>query len=242
MYKSKSEFLFPLDVDELITVIRRDETDEMNETIEWNKVDFLDALDKLGDEGKSFKMETADPVPADCGTSTQDYLQDNNTSTLSPKPMILGYTGEMCHVKHAKRKGKQCMDKSFVRGKDYFTTDTGNHHMRTRNHKYTGLMCSEGLSGLFERSDLLLLHVQSLGFSTWLVHGLRGSADYGFNNLDGKCNGVNGIHYCWKWQKFYNAKFSPYELRKMYKEEMCPATRDGLSSIERVTAQSCSRT
>jgi hypothetical protein len=52
----------------LRTVIHQEdqgESSSQNKTLEWNQNSlFFRALDKLGKDGKSFKMEMATPIPA----------------------------------------------------------------------------------------------------------------------------------------------------------------------------------
>jgi len=180
-YKAASDFVFLLDINELVTVIHRDENEE---TIEWNQIDFFNVLDKLGREGKSFKMESASPIPPECPINMEGK---HNASIMYPPS---GYTGEMCQIKYIKRKHREkrrdCYDKSFVRGENHYSTDTGNHDGKTQSHRgVRRSSCFNNPEAYFklhyEAPNLLLLHVQALSFSTWLVHGLRGVATYGFN-------------------------------------------------------------
>jgi hypothetical protein len=89
--------------------------------------------------------------------------------------------------------------------------------------------------------------MQSMTFADWLMHGLRGAADEGFNRLDGVVDckdNMRNVHYCRKWKQFAAVGFSPYTLRQQFRQELCPkqplATGDlQFYRIDNVTSLSC---
>jgi len=155
-YTHSSEFVFPLDVDELITVkvkkgIQAAGTWDQyeDEILSWNANDFSNSLDALPDSEKPFKFEQGDVLPADCGDpydKWQYYDREgklrgvaiNNTSVYSTT-MISQYAKRpIQEVKYAGRRtarSAQSSDKVFMRSKDFSQTDKGNHFGAT--HKYS---------------------------------------------------------------------------------------------------------
>mmetsp|Transcript_18437 Transcript_18437/g.20662 ORF Transcript_18437/g.20662 Transcript_18437/m.20662 type:complete len:472 (-) Transcript_18437:195-1610(-) len=154
-YTHSSEFVFPLDVDELITVkvkkgIQAAGTWDQyeDEILSWNANDFSNSLDALPDSEKPFKFEQGDVLPADCGDpydKWQYYVGQKlhgvaiNKTSVYPTTTISQYVeGPLQKVKYAGRsmhKKARCIGKAFMRGKDFNQTDKGNHIGAT--HKYS---------------------------------------------------------------------------------------------------------
>jgi len=156
-YTNSSEFVFPLDVDELITVkmkkgIQAAGTWEQyeDEILSWNANDFSNSLDALPDLEKPFKFEKGEVLPVDCGDpydKWQYYDREgklrgvaiNNTSVHSTTTISQYAKRQTIHeVKYAGRgsaRSAQWMDKVFMRSKDFSQTDKGNHFGAT--HKYS---------------------------------------------------------------------------------------------------------
>jgi len=154
-YTDSSEFVFPLDVDEFITVKIKKKTQGAStwdqyedEILSWNANDFSNSLKSLPDSESPFKFEQGDVLPADCGDpydrwqyyvgQTLHGVPFDNTSVY-PTTTISQYPeGPLQKVKYAGRdptKKARCIGKAFMRGKDFNLTDKGNHIGAT--HKYS---------------------------------------------------------------------------------------------------------
>ena len=211
IYAKDSGMVFPVDVDELLTV-------KANEThLEWNLPAFEKAIGSLSRDGRPFKMQWMESVPAECHVHMDSVQTATHGST---------YTSDMCDIQFVKHKEVGCMDKTFARGRDFYKTDTGNHYGGTKKFQTLKQQdCLEqGLENIYQVTNLTLIHLKEKTFEDWLVHGLRGATDRGFNtDTDIDCDSVEqSKHYCHKWMKIAKAKFSPYELRKVFFEDVCP--------------------
>ena len=66
-YKTTSDFMFPINVDEFVAVIRPAKDNKNNlQLLEWNLVKFEAALGRLNHFGKPFKMENVFNMPYAC--------------------------------------------------------------------------------------------------------------------------------------------------------------------------------
>jgi hypothetical protein len=206
-----SGMVFPVDVDEMLTVQVGDDH------LEWALPVFQKAIGSLAKDGRPFKMNWMESVPAECHVHMD-----------SVEPVTHGsiYMSDMCDIQFVKRKEVGCMDKTFARGRDFYSTDTGNHYGGTKKHqKLKQQDClDQGLENIYQVTNLTLIHLKEKTFEDWLVHGLRGATDRGFNeNTNIDCDTVEqSKHYCHKWAKITKAKFSPYELRKIFFDDVCP--------------------
>mmetsp|Transcript_622 Transcript_622/g.745 ORF Transcript_622/g.745 Transcript_622/m.745 type:complete len:474 (+) Transcript_622:83-1504(+) len=153
-YTHSSEFVFPLDVDELITVkvkkgiLGASAWDQYeDEILSWNANDFSNSLDALPDSEKPFKFEQGDVLPADCGDpydKWQYYVGQKlhgvaiNKTSVYPTTTISQFAkGPIHKVKYAGRRtgrSARCIGKAFMRGKDFNQTDKGNHIGATHNY------------------------------------------------------------------------------------------------------------
>jgi hypothetical protein len=101
VYAKDSDFIFPLDVDELLAIKQPLKINNNNnnntetvlptpqsETLVWNKDAFVSALNRsaLKSDGRAFKIETyqALPVPFDCPTSIGTTIDVDAPTTSSP--------------------------------------------------------------------------------------------------------------------------------------------------------------
>eukprot|EP00797_Seminavis_robusta_P034166 Sro80_g043040.2 (368) ;mRNA; r:49007-50110 len=220
VYAEDSGFVFPVDVDELLAV-------KQDAGMQWSSKALKDALGSLGKSGKPYKMNWIESVPSEC------HVHMSNAKSVATKEGT--YASEMCDIQFVKTKEIGCMDKTFSRGVHFHKTDTGNHYGGTK--KFPDLskaLCEEkGLSNVYEISRLALIHLKEKTFEDWLVHGMRGATDRGFNeDMDIDCDQVQqSLHYCKKWEKITKARFSPYELRKVYLEDVCPPGEDELMPV-----------
>lgn len=204
-YASSSEFVFPLDTDELLSVIRQE---PVGQVLQWNQKNFARALHLLEDTGKPFKMEGGVIYPSDCVETFPG---------LSKKALA----HEVKYVARRKDHELTCMDKVFIRGRDFEATDGGNHLGKT--HKFAQRPCP--LDPLPEqKSELFLIHAQQSNFEEWLLHGLRGAAarDYNrFLNLKKCSEGMVSGHYCDFWQQLMETKLDPWRMKKLYRDSVC---------------------
>ena len=218
-YKSSSEFVFPLDVDEYITVIKPQlsssifstsrifstNSSDRNKRLHWNKKDLSHALLSLQQTGMPFKMEGGIILPSDCGNITWPG------NPLDKRKYV------------ARKKGRRvtCMDKVFMRGKDFEATDGGNHIGKTHNSPQR--LCP--LDPLPEqRSELFLIHMQVSNFDEWLLHGLRGAAARGYNKFTDLTNCFEGMvseHYCRFWKQIIGTRLDPWQMKKLYSDIVC---------------------
>ena len=248
-YTHSSEWVFPLDIDEYIAIAvnkpmkKGSSQDIGKEVLSWNKADFENALLKLKDTGKPFKMEKGDVYPVDCKFD-QDFQTVQNANVPSSSKgvsTVLYDKSPMQKIKYVGRRKEQrirCMDKVFFRGKDFNFTDTGNHFGQT--HTISGKeirkrcprnsMSNSTNPEPSLRSDLFMIHVQFTNFEEWLMHALRGAADRGFNRFSflRKCrNGMTSREYCLNWRSVMETKFDPRAMKRMYQGEVCGQFRDG---------------
>jgi hypothetical protein len=151
VYKEDSAFIFPLDVDELVTVhdnadsIALDESKHGNtmtshtnrqRRLAWDTHSFYHALDRLATSGKPFKMEHTDVVPGDCSLLPDDTGSPNvDPEKASPLPRKMLFPSLVCSVTHAPMSTLpipfSCMHKNFCRGPEFVQTDLGNHFLAT---------------------------------------------------------------------------------------------------------------
>ena len=226
VYAPDSGFVFPVDVDELLAVQMGQDAG-----LEWSTDSFKAALSKLGRSGKPYKMNWIESVPSECHV----HMPHTQVQLRKAAEDVGIYASDMCDIQFVKSKEVGCMDKTFARGIQFHKTDTGNHYGGTRQYpNLSKALCDgKGLTNVYEVSSLALIHLKEKTFEDWLVHGLRGATDRGFHqivNID--CDHVSqSLHYCRKWEKITKAKFSPYALRKVYVEDVCPQANDKLMPV-----------
>lgn len=216
----------------LRTVIHQEdqgESSSQNKTLEWNQNSlFFRALDKLGKDGKSFKMEMATPI------SAPDCHMDYNPATLSNenKSSSTKYAGQMCQITYIQwnpkdtRSRNNCLLPRRLFG--VWTTigqtlviTLGKHNRISKSNIAARTQIPSFKSIIKYRIFCWCTAIQALDFASWLVHGLRGASDYyGFNQLPHMCNDERGrgLHYCRKWKLFASANFNVYKLQEFYKK------------------------
>jgi hypothetical protein len=250
-YKEASEFVFPLDVDELIAVktarkLVQNETDHQNfnqkemDELSWNAEDFKNALTKLPNSEKPFKLEQGRTLPIDCGD-----IQWNTSRYSAAVDDPLGFADNVKYVGRRRSRESQCLDKAFFRSKDFYSTDNGNHVGQTNRYRdtwrknCTKIITSNHVPGIGwrnltherhdtdQKSDLYLMHFQQVNFAEWLMHFLRGASDGGTNGpfntfQDQDCTiSKTNKHYCHGWEKIKKVKFDPKEMKKIYRQDLC---------------------
>ena len=213
-YTNTSDFVFPLDVDEYLTVQTQGASLDRvsrHEALVWNIDDLSRALVKLEDTGMPYKTEGALIVPTDCGAVDEMLLQLD----ASAPPRRYAFRNRNRNVTR--------QDKVFMRGRDFREADIGNHHGWT--HKFPGHKFPQGVfDPPKQKSDIILVHAQQNNFEEWLLHGLRGAAVRGFNLFDkGKreCEG-RSVNWCKFWRDAVEAsKLDPWAMKKIYTESIC---------------------
>jgi len=254
-YQEASEFVFPLDVDELIAVktarklVVRNETNhhqhsnyKETEELSWNADAFKNALIRLPNSEKPFKIEQGLTLPTDCGNIQWNTSLYSDVINHDFDP--LGFTNNVKHVGRRRPRESSCLDKAFFRSQDFYSTDTGNHIGQTHRYKdnwrknCTETVVSNYVPGIGwrnetigrhdpdQKSDLYMMHFQQVNFAEWLIHALRGAADDSFNTLSqNEANDCStqliNVHYCTGWEKLKKAMFDPKEMKKIYRKEVC---------------------
>jgi len=229
VYAPASQFVFPVDVDELYAIKGR--TDN---TLRWDRAALFATLARLGNDGRAFKSELSLVVPPEC-----------SPVFVSKQGRGKRHDGDFCRVRSVRPADVNCMSKCFARGSDFHSTDHGNHRMRTHANRIlfnsNGPECTADiLEKLFYvDTDFVLVHVQQLNFGDWLLHSLRGASDYGYNSLPlrSKCPEM-GRHYCEEFQHALFQNFSFYELRKTYRSQLC-AQAEKAYLFENIALQHC---
>jgi hypothetical protein len=261
VYQHDSAFIFPLDVDELVTVHDNADSIENGNTMTsdpkrsrrlvWDTHSFYHALNGLGTSGKPFKMEHADVAPGDCHLPL-DTIQTKPApfAQRPPPPLRALFPSPVCAVTyaiHATPIWDVCMNKCFCRGPDFVQTDLGNHFLATNwtvskvptlhfsDYNVVHLCEQDGVNQWFEPSSLVLLHLQRLEFADWFLHYLRGASMHGFTNFNASTpisDCPNAArHYCEQWIEFERYDFNVDALRPVYQARFCPSA-DALASPE----------
>ena len=247
VYASASAFVFPLDVDELITLPSDINNDNTTGSLVWDAPHLYRALTQLPAQGKPYKMEHAEPIPADCH---YHYHYHNN--------QLFGVgSSKVCQLTHVVRRRPEdrwsCTDKTFSRGMDFLETDTGNHCLMTPHIRallppgkppyYAAAGClAYGLARYYDTSNVVLLHTQRLDFGDWLLHGWRGASSRGYTlpRQHRNCSSTHGQshHYCRTWQQMRATQWQLETLqRALYHREHCPAAAAALL-LQPTTTQS----
>ncbi|KAL7545116.1 hypothetical protein ACHAWF_008475 [Thalassiosira exigua] len=207
-YANTSEFVFPLDVDEYLAVLKPKLGDSRDIVI-WNFDAFADELLQLPHTGQPFKMERGNIFPADCWNFTWPGMEMNIA-----QPSRVRYVGRRKELTNPTR----CQDKVFFRSKEFEWTDTGNHHGKTRG--MAQIPCYESI----QHTSIYMVHSQYNNFDEWLLHGLRGSSVRDFNKFVGMKQCTDKMvsrHYCVFWKELIETKMDPWKMRKLYRERVC---------------------
>ena len=127
-YADKSDFLFPVDGDEYMTILRHDSGTPV---LHWNYEDLkreLVYLQSAGMEGLPFKTLRSVPIPHDCPLGDQEeklgavHTQGHGLDNIGFSPSLI------CQLKYTASDFKHyCYNKCFYRGKEFKEVDKGNH-------------------------------------------------------------------------------------------------------------------
>lgn len=215
-YAHLTDFIFPLDDDELLTV--RD-PDRNRSQLSWGQDLFFNSLLGLRKSKDVYKMPSARLIPRDC-PNLPSALQ-----TLPDEPK----TSELFKLFEI-----SCYSKCFSLGKAFRFTNQGNHALFTRTSEENRIAlnlnsrtpCVEKyVNELFETENpFVLAHLQYSSFNDWLAHIIRGASDYGYNNFpdNRECKrGRSGVHYCRAFHKMLSAHFSYDSLHEQFFSHVC---------------------
>ena len=258
-YTDVSDFVFPIDIDEYIAVLTPSTSslstsaDVSNQTLSWSKEHLLEALRKLKDTGRPFKMERGNVYPIDCSgipqwegepspisdtkNPIQNQKQNQNSNQNNYERSVIE---RLQYVARRKYDRVDCKDKVFFRGKDFNFTDTGNHFGQThiqktwQSQRRCLIRLKQKEKFIYKKyvqdtySDLFMVHMQFTTMEEWLMHGLRGASDRGFNRFDLKkdCRGTSH-HYCEKWKMLMETNFDPRKIQRLYREKVCASVVNG---------------
>ena len=106
VYKTTSDFMFPINVDEFLALIRPAKDNKNNlQLLEWNLVEFEAALGRLNHFGKPFKMENMFNMPHDCDlkNDTVDQLA-TQVATATENLQDSKLMSDSCRAKCAMRR------------------------------------------------------------------------------------------------------------------------------------------
>ena len=251
VYKNDSQYIFPVDVDELLAIRTNYEPGESFgpalSNLDWNRKALEKELSNLpASEGKPNKTLDAKPIPLDCHVHGVPVLleeEEKQVGHLQSQQQLTQHAGPLCKIKGMYRNSRKaksgCFEKIFFRAKDFQFTDIGNHHGHV---KYTD--CKKmGVEATYVLTNFVLVHFQVTSFSDWLLHALRLAADKGFNRLERyKCppGHTQPYHSCPMFQDFTAMNFSIYEMREMYRSRKCRFGQDwAFMSASNLTARSC---
>lgn len=231
VYAENSEFVIPVDGDELVAVTG-DPYGDADVPFSWDSNSFYRALTSMNNTGQPYKMEHVIPLPSDCHFIS---LGNDTNSQFYPSPA--------CNLRHAIRRPPQarfdCMDKTFTHGLDFVQTDTGNHFAVTKwtTKKYSehrtikrmsqfnviGLCHEMGVDAWFIKSPLGLMHTATMEFTDWLVHGFRGASLRNFTR-GVNCSETKGgsSHYCKMWHQIEGTGMHMDRLLDLYRSGNCP--------------------
>lgn len=237
-YVKSSQFMFPLDVDELIAVKVRAPNDvdkatavngvmPQTESLSWNAADFKASLSKLSDAGHMFKTEWGNILPVDCGEYQWNITTNNNGAALR-RPTVK-YVGRM--------KSPYLMSKVFFRSKDFYSTDTGNHWGSTHAYRrgkdsynkiYFPPNGTRSDSKFFDPvmlTDIYVMHFQKVNFEEWLIHAIRGASDILSNKFPPDLVDCESLrtnkNYCKLWNVIVKTGFDPRKLKDIYRKTAC---------------------
>lgn len=179
-YKEKSDFVFPIDGDEYMAVLRRDgDTQSLHWTYEDLRRELM-YLQKVGKMALPFKTLRSIPIPSDCNMEDhpgkalmKGRVHDDSVGVgLAPSPM--------CQIKYtASDLRHYCYNKCFYRGDECTEVDKGNHGIEkclwpcSDEYGFSrdpSEVCpiEPSVNATFNLSNLTLLHLQSNEFSDFV--------------------------------------------------------------------------
>lgn len=245
-YREKTSFVFPLDADELLAVIKTDSTSNQK-SLHWNKDDFeteLKRLLKADEKGRAklpFKTTHAELMPKECPNQKVDFNRNYYNKVHAP----------FCDVTQIKlRKIAVCMDKIFMLGKDFNHTDEGNHHGGTSEKNYEVIRdeCNKHFKdsgSVMEDMKTIIanIHMGDVDFSSWLIHTLKGAKNLGWTstlNLQNCTALKQSMHVCYRWNALLSSNFSIDSLTESFTKKNCFV--DGMNllvSTRELTGELC---
>lgn len=242
-YANASDFVFPLDGDEYMTILQQQQqvpdhnNNESLPLLRWNHEALQNELSQLQDNGLAFKTIRSNPLPIDCELDEDQMPITTRTSTIH-QPNVVSRSSSQCRLKYTVSDiGHYCYNKVFYRGRDLTGITHGNHN--PPNH--VGPACREkykfnkdledsspikNSDGLYNLSNFTIIHMQSIEFSDFVLHRLRGASDKEFNKITktkkGACNPYgSGGHYCDGWLELLDVSFDFYKMKDIYKKTKC---------------------
>jgi len=214
-YAAVSKFVFPLDSDEYMTILGKDE-------LHWSYESFRKELMSLPNIDKPFKTIRSNPIPLDC-PYTQDESEEIETYSKAP----------LCRLKYTESDiGHYCYNKCFHRGTYFRSVDKGNHHPNATIGSACKTTYKQGSSRegtdtipadneLYHLTNFTLLHMQSLEFSDFVLHILRGATSAGFNKATKCSKTIRSHHYCYGLADFRNVDFDTHKMKELYEKKRC---------------------
>lgn len=239
-YQNVSDFLFPLDGDEYLTIFQKDANG--HPSLSWTYEDLekeLWHMNRIGEMGKPFKMLKSLPFPSDCDLSI--HLKNNNIEAIATHLSTMeraSSSSPFCEIQYTSSDIDQyCYNKCAYRGDDFIGVDSGNHGLDQfvspcrKEYGFSKItddawpIDPSAKNNTFNLSNLTLVHLQLTKFSDYLEHGLRGTSDYGINKYGFQsfdCDDLSkGDAYCKKWNHFLNVSLDYYKLKTLYQKEAC---------------------
>lgn len=205
MYKSDSEFLLPVDVDEHLMLrmgAKPGSPFHNGSYITWNRDDLSKALSQLSTSGKFYKTANATVIPYDCGMS-KSQIRVNRTMV----PI--------------------CIAKIFFRGVDFNGTDAGNHYGIPRD-EFAYKCQNDGVENVYEITNFIMVHHQVTCFNDWLLHSLRVANEKGLTDKAVNCSQQDSrrvVEICNLWHSFAADNFSVWKMKDIYQDRVCSMLR-----------------
>jgi hypothetical protein len=258
-YANASDFVFPLDGDEYMTILHQSsDDDDESFSLRWNHEVLQKELSRLEDNGLTFKTIRSNPFPIDCELNDDQTPITTNSHHQHHQTNVISRSSSQCRLKYTVSDiGHYCYNKIFYRGHDLTGITHGNHN--PPNH--VGPACREkykfnkdlensspiqSSDGLYNLSNFTIIHMQSIEFSDFILHRLRGASDKEFNKITkakkGACNpyGSSG-HYCDGWLELVDVSFDFYKMKDIYKKTKCKwdPTKTMLLPLDETFGPSC---
>jgi len=234
-YANSSDFIFPLDGDEYMTILQQSNAGEPF-SLRWTSQVLQSELSHLEDNGLSFKTIRSNPFPIDCElkgdkipiTTSSNHYQHN----------VVSRSSSQCRLKYTVSDiGHYCYNKVFYRGHDFTGVTHGNHNPPNQvgpacrqkykfNKDLEDSFPIKSSDGMYNLSNFTVIHMQSIEFSDFILHRLRGASDRDFNKISktkkSACNpnGFSG-HYCDGWLELLDVSFDFYKMKDIYKNTKC---------------------
>lgn len=231
VYGETSDFVFPIDTDEYIAVVPSNRT-----MLVWNQSAFYSELDLLAqkDDGRTFKTFGANAIPPDC--------LNTMSRRLDFRPIFYPQT---CFIQKVILKlQRECGEKTFQRGKNFVSTDTGNHGGKNTRDIFRCMrhVRNKKNPNPYVYANIAIIHMSDLSFDDWLSHYIRGVSSRTEKPLDlSSCDAYgSGVHYCRMVVRFKELSFNYYAMKRQYFNMKCPRLNDTLVSTDDIFHGVCS--